>query len=118
MKFVLSVHQPADIRAIKFAQAALDAGHEIALVFFYHDGIQVADRFTDQGQGHQWQQLAEQHTVPLAVCIGAATRRGLVDESAPEASERIREGFEIVGLGQYIGALVEADRLITFASES
>lgn len=118
MKFVLSVHHPADQHAVAFAEAALSAGHEISFVFFYHDGIHVADRSGEPRQGRQWQQLSEQHAVPLAVCIGAAARRGLVDEAAPEASERTREGFEIVGLGQYIGALVEADRLITFASES
>ena len=115
MKFVLAVHQPNDSHAVNFAAAALSAGHEIALIFFYQDGIQVADRRRHEAEGDAWQRFAQENEVPLAICIGAAARRGLVDESTPEASERVRSEFEVVGLGQYVGALVDADRLITFA---
>ncbi len=115
MKFVLAVHSASDPHANRFAEAAVKAGHEISLVFFYQDGIQAADR--EQTDGERWQQLAAEHAIPLAVCIGAAARRELLDESAPASSGRVRQGFEVVGLGQYIGALVEADRLITFAGD-
>lgn len=115
MNFVLAVHNPDDPHALRFAEAALNAGHEIGLVFFYQDGIRVADRADEQGGGELWGRLSDQHSVPLAVCIGAAARRELLDESSPEESDRLRAGFDVVGLGQYIGALAEADRLITFA---
>jgi len=118
MKFALAVHQPHDRHAIGFAAAALKAGHEITLVFFYQEGIRAADRRREATEGALWQQLAQEHGIPLAICIGAAARRGLLDESAPAASDRVRAGFEVVGLGQYIGALVDADRLITFAADS
>ncbi len=118
MKFALAVHRPDDRHAINFASAALKAGHEITLIFFYQDGIQAADRHREALEGDLWLQLAQEHEIPLAICIGAAARRGLIDESAPDASDRVREGFEVVGLGQYIGALVDADRLITFAAGS
>ena len=116
MEFALAVHRPDDTHAINFAAAALKAGHKITLVFFYQDGIQAADRHREAAEAAQWQQLARENEIPLAICIGAAARRGLVDESTPEASERVREGFEVVGLGQYIAALIDADRLITFAT--
>lgn len=116
MKFVLAVHQPGDVHATRFAAAAIKAGHEISLVFFYQAGIEVADVARRSEEADRWQQLARDHAIPLAVCIGAAARRDLLDESNPQASGRVMTGFDIVGLGQYIGALVEADRLVTFAA--
>ena len=112
MRIALTVHDPDDYRALKFAAAAIDSGHQIPLVFFYHDGVYAADE--DSATAEACQAFARQHDVPLAVCIGAAARRALVDESAPQ-NGRIPPGFEVVGLGQFIGALVESDRLITFA---
>ena len=118
MKFALAVHQPDDRHAISFATAAVKAGHKITLVFFYQEGIQAADRHREATEGDLWQQLARENEIPLAICIGAAARRGLIDESAPETSDRLRDEIQVVGLGQYIGALIDADRLITFAAGS
>ncbi len=120
MKFTLAVHDPSDAHAPGFASAALDAGHEIDLVFFYHDGVLAADRPDDgntpnRGPQAEWLRLHEEHGLPMAVCIGAAARRHLVDESSPGTSERIQPGFDVVGLGQLIGSVVDSDRLITFA---
>jgi tRNA 2-thiouridine synthesizing protein D len=114
MKFTLAVHHPDDEHALRFARAALEAGHEIPLVFFYHDGVYAADGDRPSTQQSAWQSLVDQHRIPLAVCIGAASRRELVEESAPDGG-RICQGFDVVGLGQYIGALIESDRLVTFA---
>ena len=121
MKFTLAVHDPNDTRAPKFAGAALEAGHQIDLVFFYHDGVLTADRQADDevssssGPQTEWLRLHSEHDLPMAICIGAAARRDLVDESAPESSVRVEPGFDVVGLGQLIGSIVDSDRLITFA---
>jgi tRNA 2-thiouridine synthesizing protein D len=114
MRITLVVHHPADPHALRFARAAVDKGHEIPLVFFYHDGVRAADenaRGTDQ---ELWRDFSTAHSVPLAVCISAAARRGLIEESSP-TDGRVRDGFDVVGLGQFIGAAAESDRLITFA---
>lgn len=117
MNFVLAIHHPHDHHAIHFANAALTAGHEISLVFLYQEGVEAADRQRAGARSDPWRKFSRENEVPLAVCIGAAARRGLLDESAPEVSGRVRDGFEVVGLGQYIGALIEADRLVTFAAD-
>lgn len=114
MKFVIAVCSLHEQNAAKFIKAAIDSGHEIPLIFFYQEGTRFADRIV-AGTHYDWEQLSKKYEIPLAVCIGAAARRSLLDESVPDESERIRPGFDVVGLGQYIGALVEADRLITFA---
>ncbi len=101
---------------LRFTEALVSAGHEIGLVFFYQEGVRSAAK--DENQNDRWLHFANEHEIPLAVCIGAAARRGLVDESEPEASDQVKPGFEIVGLGQYVGAMVDADRLVTFAGGS
>jgi Uncharacterized conserved protein involved in intracellular sulfur reduction len=46
MKFAIAVfspaHAPSSRRALRFAEAALAGGHEIARLFFYQDGVHSA----------------------------------------------------------------------------
>ena len=128
MKFSILVsegpytHQASD-SAYQFVKAALEKGHEIFRVFFYHDGVNNGTRFTvppqdDRNLQKLWSELAEKHELDMVVCIAAAQRRGIMD--ADEAKRQgidgnnIAPGFRISGLGQLIEAGIQADRLITF----
>lgn len=130
MKFALAVHgapyaSQASATALRFAHAALAAGHGVGRVFFYHDGVHAASALALAPQDEPsplpgWVALAEDHGVELAVCIAASLKRGVLN-----AAERDRHGlpaanvhpaFAVVGLGQFIDAVVDADRLVTFAS--
>jgi len=128
MKFALMInegpyqHQAIDT-AYHFAKAALDKGHEIFRVFFYHDGVNNATNMPippqdDRNITVQWTELAKAHDIDLVVCIAAAQRRGILDESEAERQGKscanLAEGFRISGLGQLIEAGIIADRLITF----
>lgn len=117
-------HQAADT-AYQFAKAAIVAGHEIFRIFFYHDGVNNATRFTmpPQDDRNVINNLAELKNpdgsdVDRVVCIAAALRRGLLDES--EATKNSIEGnnihpaFRISGLGQLIEAGIQSDRLVVF----
>ena len=117
MKFGLLVsegpytHQASD-SAYQFAVAALDKGHEIQRVFFYHDGVNNATRLTEPPQDdrhvvNRWSDLAAQHKVDLVVCVAAALRRGIKEEV-------LAPGFRISGLGQLVDSGIKADRLVTF----
>jgi len=104
-------HQAADT-AYQFAKAAIDKGHEIHRVFFYHDGVNNATKLTQPPQDdrnivNRWSKLAEEHGVDLVVCVAAALRRGIVDEN-------LATGFRISGLGQLVESGIQADRLVTF----
>ena len=104
-------HQAADT-AYQFAKAAIDKGHEIHRVFFYHDGVNNATKLTvppadDRNIVNRWSKLAEEHGVDLVVCVAAALRRGIVDEN-------LATGFRISGLGQLVESGIQADRLVTF----
>ncbi|MBX2881430.1 MAG: sulfurtransferase complex subunit TusD [Granulosicoccus sp.] len=128
MKFAVLVnegpyqHQAAD-SAYQFVRAALEAGHEILRVFFYHDGVNNGSRLTTPPQDDRhiqkrWTQLAEDKSIDLVLCVAACQRRGLVDDGERDRNGKdatnIAEGFRISGLGQLIEAGIEADRLVTF----
>jgi tRNA 2-thiouridine synthesizing protein D len=115
-------HQSAD-SAIQFTKAALEKGHEIFRVFFYHDGVNNGTRFgvppqDDRNITEQWTELAEKHNLDLVVCIAAAQRRGILDENEAKRQgkdgDNIAPGFRISGLGQLIEAGIQSDRTVIF----
>lgn len=115
-------HQASDT-AYQFAKAALDKGHEIFRVFFYHDGVNNGTRLTtppqdDRNIVKRWSELSEKHGLDLVVCVAAAQRRGIAD--ADEArrngkdADNLAPGFRISGLGQLIEGAIQSDRLVVF----
>ena len=115
-------HQASD-SALNFVRAALDKGHEIFRVFFYHDGVNNGTRLTvppqdDRNLQRAWSELALTKNLDLVVCIAAAQRRGVLDAKEAKRqgkdSDNIAPGFRISGLGQLIEAGIQADRLVTF----
>jgi tRNA 2-thiouridine synthesizing protein D len=128
MKFSIQVnegpyqHQAADT-AYQFTKTALEKGHEVFRVFFYHDGVNNATRLTtppqdDRNIVNRWTELAEKYNLDMVVCVAAAQRRGIVD--ADEAKRNGKDAtnlaprFRISGLGQLIEAGIQADRLMVF----
>jgi tRNA 2-thiouridine synthesizing protein D len=108
--------------AFKFATAALEAGHQLYRVFFYHDGVYngADNHLPPQDEcalPRCWQQLAQAHDLDLVVCVSAAKRRGIFNDAEAKrqgsAANLINE-FDLSGLGQYTDALLKADRTITF----
>jgi len=128
MKFSIQVnegpyqHQCAD-SAYMFTKAALDKGHEIFRIFFYHDGVGNATRLTSPPQDdrhvvNRWAELAEKHEIDMVVCVAAAQRRGIVDDGEAgrngKDATNIHPQFRISGLGQLIEAAIQSDRLVVF----
>ncbi|VAW63551.1 tRNA 5-methylaminomethyl-2-thiouridine synthase subunit TusD [hydrothermal vent metagenome] len=115
-------HQAADT-ALQFCKAALDAGHEIFRVFFYHDGVNNGTRYTvppqdDRNIQKEWSKLAEAHDIDMVICIAAAQRRGIMDADEAKRQgldgDNIAPGFRISGLGQLIEGGIIADRQLVF----
>lgn len=128
MKFGIQVnegpynHQSSD-SAYQFTKAALEKGHEIFRVFFYHDGVYNGSRLgvppqDDRNITELWEALGEEYNLDLVVCVAAAQRRGVLDESEANRNGKdannIAPKFRISGLGQLIEAGVQSDRLIVF----
>ena len=109
--------------AYTFITTALARGHEVFRVFFYHDGVYHALKYStppdDEIQfAKQWSELAMQHKIDLVVCISAAQRRGLLctDEAKRlgKVDNDLADGFRISGLGQLVEATLVSDRFIVF----
>ena len=115
-------HQASD-SAYNFAKAALEKGHEIFRVFFYHDGVNNGTRLTtppqdDRNVVTRWSALAKEHDLDLVVCVAAAQRRGIVDPDEAKRNgkdaDNIAPGFRISGLGQLVEGGIQSDRLVVF----
>ncbi len=128
MKFTVQVnegpyqHQASD-SAYLFAKAALEKGHEIYRIFFYHDGVNNGTRLTkppqdDRNIVNRWSELAEQHNLDLVICVAAAQRRGIADADEAKRNgkdaDNIAPGLRISGLGQLIEGGIQSDRLVVF----
>ena len=128
MKFAIQInegpyqHQASDT-AYHFVKAALEAGHEIFRVFFYHDGVNNGTNLTSPPQDdrnivNRWSELASANELDLVICVAAAQRRGIVDQGEMERNgkdaKNIADGFRISGLGQLIEAAVQSERLVIF----
>ena len=109
--------------AYQFIKSALEMGHEVVRVFFYQEGVYYAFRYVTPPDDEiqiveRWSTLVREYNVDLVVCISAAQRRGLLE--ATEANRQgkkdndLAEGFRIAGLGQWVEAMLLADRFIEF----
>ncbi|VAX18682.1 tRNA 5-methylaminomethyl-2-thiouridine synthase subunit TusD [hydrothermal vent metagenome] len=117
MKFAVQVlkgpynHEASDT-AYNFVKAALDKGHEIVRIFFYHDGVINVTNMAEPPQDDRnvyarWTELGKEKGIDIVACIAASKRRGIKDG-------HIVDGARISGLGQLTEMTIEADRLITF----
>jgi tRNA 2-thiouridine synthesizing protein D len=115
-------HQASD-SAYQFTKAAIEKGHEVFRVFFYHDGVNNGTRLTtppqdDRNIVKRWSELASEHNIDLVICVAAAQRRGIADADEAKRNgkdaDNIAPGFRISGLGQLVEAGIQADRLVTF----
>jgi tRNA 2-thiouridine synthesizing protein D len=115
-------HQASD-SAYQFAKAALEKGHQVVRVFFYHDGVLNATRLAtpprdDRDVTQRWAALAQQYNLDLVACVAAAERRGIIDDDQAARHgldiDNLAVRFRISGLGQLIEAGIQADRLLVF----
>jgi tRNA 2-thiouridine synthesizing protein D len=130
MKFAIIVQgapysSESCVSALNYAQAVLEAGHEIVRVFFYHDGVYAANALIAPPQDEadiaaRWQSFGLDNNIELVACIASCLRRGILDETEATRYEKsasnLRAGFVISGLGQLIDACMISDRVMTFGA--
>lgn len=128
MKLSLAIYGPpytsqASHSAYNFTRAALEQGHEIYRLFFYHDGVYNANRLIQAPQDEdniqqKWSDLADTHQIDLVVCVASSLRRGVLDKTEADRYDQkhhiLANPFIISGLGQLIDASIHSDRTVTF----
>ncbi len=115
-------HQSAD-SAYFFAKAALEKGHEIFRIFFYHDGVNNGTRLTtppqdDRNIVSRWTELARNMTLTWS-CVWrqhsvAASLMTVKPKRNGKDATNIAPGFRISGLGQLVEGGIQSDRLVVF----
>lgn len=125
MRYVLQVNQPlyggqGSALALQLAEALLEYGHQLDQVFFYREGVYHGNGYTYPANDEpnllgKWQALGAKYHVRLNLCVAAAQRRGVVsaESSRDNQQHNLALGFELAGLGEFVCAVLQADRLIT-----
>jgi tRNA 2-thiouridine synthesizing protein D len=127
MRFSLLVtagpHRPAAVTALHTAEAVLRSPHDLYRVFFYGEGVHLANRLARRANDERcvqrdWQRLVEDRAVPAVVCVGAALRRGITDPAEAARAglhgDNIATGFRLAGLGEWVDALKHSERVVHF----
>lgn len=118
-EFIILVSAPpqntqSHLTAIRFIEESIKQNVSIRTVFFYQEGVLVANQFSappsDEPQlSTLWQDLSEIQELELQTCVAASYRRGIIDEH--EAQERellshnLHPSFKMTGLGQLAVAM-------------
>tara|TARA_R110002167_G_scaffold180956_11_gene381180 strand:- start:74 stop:466 length:393 start_codon:yes stop_codon:yes gene_type:complete len=109
--------------AYRYAKAALETNISVDRVFFYQSGVHTASALSCTPRDEfdlyaAWQELKQSYKLDLVVCIAAAARRGIVDNSEQKRHDKIAHNmspcFELSGLGQLVEAIATSEKLITF----
>lgn len=124
---ILVTHSPFDTQhaysAYRFADAAINGGHQVLGIFFYQSGVNNSNGFqtphTDELNILQkWVSMNKEQQVPLNVCVTAANRRGVINqEDATDldmSHYNLLPPFDEVGLGELVELINNADRTIQF----
>lgn len=115
----------ASLSALRFAQAAIDAGHSLVRVFFYYDGVHNTNALSVVPQDEidlvkGWNILLTEQQIDAVSCVSSALRRGILD--GQEAARYERSGGNLLssvalsGLGQLLDATLRSDRVISFGA--
>ena len=105
-------HRNAE-NALVFCYAAIEQGYNVKQVFFYQSGIQNASCLLSPNNDEvhlykRWLALYNEYKIPLNVCISAASRRGVVDDTFVEKEvANLLSPFTQVGLTAYFAALAD-----------
>lgn len=109
--------------AAAFARCAIARGHTVHRVFFLDTGTlaSAANSVSAQDEDtalQSWAELADLHSVELAICITSALKHGMLDQTEADRnkcpSPTMDPAFTVSGLGQLVDAYASSDRLITF----
>lgn len=110
--------------ALQFAEALIRNQHQIYRVFFYGEGVLLANECSvfpqDEMDIHSaWRSFIAAQKIDAVVCIAAGLRRGVINSNESTRYQKnsvtLAPEYELSGLGQLIDASVHSDRLITFA---
>lgn len=109
--------------ALTFCRAALAAGHQVYRVFFYEDGVHNANALPVWPQDEHdlnaaWATMIREQKLDAVVCVASALKRGVLNAEEASRYEKtaasVDSAFDISGLGQWVDACLNSDRVVSF----
>ena len=110
--------------ALDFARTIVNStDHQLDGVFFYEEATLIASLLSmpprdEYNIRDEWQALAKEFDVPLYVCIAAAVRRGVINETEATryelGSANLADGYQLEGLGTLVSLSNESDKIVRF----
>jgi tRNA 2-thiouridine synthesizing protein D len=109
--------------ALHFARAALASGHLIRRLFFFQGGVLNASSLIvpPQDEVHlpkAWQALIAANDIDAVVCVSSALRYGVLSAAEAErydcSGASLIPGFHLGGLAQWVEAIQDCDRHLSF----
>lgn len=91
--------------------------------FFHREGVLNGNLLSAPASDEfdlvrSWQRMAADHQVALNVCVAAALRRGVIDETEAHnqghGQTNLQPGFHLTGLGSLAEASLTCDRMVQF----
>ncbi len=116
---VSSPNSQGPTTAANFIRAALNNGHSIYRVFFLADGVLCGRDAPGDEQQQLWQSLQQDHALDLVLCSSSAIQRQVLDNREAKRQNlpaTIASGFCLSGLGQWLDACEQADRILRFGN--
>lgn len=115
-------NSPAAVSALQYCRALVATGHKPHLLFFYQDGVLLAQSNLHFGPGEvslakEWQQFVQQEGIDAAACTASAVRRGVYDEQTAtqyHQSITLAPPFYLAGLGTWAEAIRQSHKVISF----
>lgn len=110
--------------ALRFLKAALsNPDYILEGIFFYQDAVLIGNKLAQPPRDEldltaAWQTLAQEHQLPLYLCIAASVRRGIIDEKESQRYEltesSLADGFQLEGLGTLVELMNTTHKVIQF----
>ncbi|MGP1930685.1 MAG: sulfurtransferase complex subunit TusD [Arsenophonus sp. ET-YP4-MAG3] len=109
--------------AWRFANTLIKEGHILKTVFFYQEGVYNGNRLITPSSDEfnllvGWKKLAQKIGCQFSICVSAALRRGIIDETEAKnynfSCANLDKDFELSGLGVLAEAMLICDRTIQF----
>lgn len=111
--------------ALSFCEAAITAGHQLYRIFFYEDGVHVGNSLAINAQDERnlnsdWSAFVQKHELDAVICVASALKRGVLNDGEAVRYEKpaanLADGFDISGLGQWVDACINSDRVVSFGA--
>ncbi|MGP1939193.1 MAG: sulfurtransferase complex subunit TusD [Arsenophonus sp. ET-DL9-MAG3] len=109
--------------AWRFANTLIEEGYILKTIFFYQEGVYNGNRLISPSNNEfdlltGWKKLAQKVGCQFNICVSAALRRGVIDETEAKnynfSCANLDKDFELSGLGVLVEAMLTSDRTIQF----